>query len=223
MAMNETYHSLLIDYASGALDEAHALLVATHIALSPNARRIVKEYESIGGGMLQECCAPVSMCEEALQSVLDRLDDCMTEECKKAKAEGGCPEAEILPECLRAYIDAQAKSLPWHKAKAGLQTITVETTCRQSVAELVRVKGGAGLPKEQSYEVTLVLEGSFRDGEQIYSRGDIIILNDEEEVCQPKADRKEGCIALVVMCGSNATPAGHHDDLAHKILSFLGR
>ena len=69
MAMNETYHSLLIDYASGSLDEAHSLLVAAHIALSPNARRIVQEYESIAGGLLHECCAPVSMCEEALQSV----------------------------------------------------------------------------------------------------------------------------------------------------------
>lgn len=220
MAMNETYHSLLIDYASGALDEAHALLVAAHMALSPNARRIVREYESIAGGMLQECCAPVAMADKAWQSVLDRLDDCVTEECKKAKAACGCPDAEILPDCLHAYIDTQAKSLPWHRAKAGLQTITVETRCRQSVAELVRIKGGATLPKEQTYEVTLVLEGAFRDGEQIYSRGDIIILNDEEP-CAPRADKKEGCIALVVMPGNCDNPPDHHEDLAHKILNFL--
>lgn len=223
MAMNETYHSLLIDYASGALDEAHALLVATHIALSPNARRIVHEYECIGGGMLQECCSPVAMAEKALQSVLDRLDEeCQTEECKKAREECGCPEAEILPECLRAYIDAQAKSLPWHKVKAGLQTIAVETHCRQSVAQLVRIKGGSALPTGATYEITLVLEGAFHDGGQIYSRGDIIILADEE-VRQPKADRKEGCIALAVMPSTGEGTVDSHDDLAHKILNFLNR
>lgn len=222
MAMNETYHSLLIDYARGALDEAHSLLVATHIALSPNAQRIVREYESIAGAMLQECCAPVSMCDEALQSVLARLDDCETEECKKAKEECRCADADILPECLRAYIDTSAESLPWQKAKAGVHLIHVETTCRESVAEIVRIKGGAGLPYDHAAEVTLVLEGAFRDGTQIYSRGDVIILKDEGP-CKPTADRKEGCIALVVMQGSENTPAPQTDDLARRLLNFLGR
>ncbi len=221
MALNDTYHSLLIDYASGALDEAHSLIVAAHMALSPNARRIVHEYESIGGGMLQECCAPVAMCEQALQSVLQKLD-CMTEECRESRKATGCPEAEILPECLREYIEAEAQHLPWHKAKPGLQSITMNTKCRESVAELLRLKAGTMLPKGKTYEVTLVLEGAFHDGGQIYSRGDIIIMNDEEQ-CTPRADKKEGCIALVVMPGSGHEPVGGHDDLAHKILSFLGR
>jgi putative transcriptional regulator len=208
MALNETYHSLLIDYARGALDEAHSLLVATHIALSPNARRIVREYESIAGAMLQECCAPVSMCEDALSSVLARLDDCASEECKQAIEECMCADADIFPECLRAYIDTKAENLPWQKARAGLHMIEVQTTCRESVAEIVRIKGGSGLP-ERTAEVTLV-------------RGDVIILNDEGP-CKPMADRKEGCIALVVMQGGERTTPPQTDDLARRILNFLGK
>lgn len=220
--MNETYHSLLIDYANGTLDEAHSLLIATHIALSPNARRIVREYESIAGAMLQECCTPVDMCEQALASVLTRLDDCKTEECKQAKQECQCPEAEILPDCLRTYVDVSANTLPWQKAKAGLQTITVHTTCQQSVAEIMRIKGGGAIPAGRVAEVTLVLEGAFRDGAHIYSRGDVVILNDDHP-CRPMADRRDGCIALVVMQGGCDDAPASSDDLARKILNFLGR
>lgn len=224
MALNDTYHSLLLDYASGALDEAHALLIAAHIALSPNARRIVHEYESIGGGLLQECCQTVAMTEKALQSVLDRLDDCITEECKKAKSAYEGAEAEILPACLRTYITFEHQTLPWHKNKAGLQAITVNTQCRESIAELVRIKNGGKLPQSQTYEITLVLDGAFHDGGQIYSRGDIVILHDEDGPCNPRADKKDGCLVLAVMPGAKdggaADPA---DDFARKILNLLGR
>lgn len=223
MAMTDTYHSLLIDYARGALDEAHSLLVATHIALSPNARRIVREYEAVGGGMLTECCEPVAMDCDALKSVLDRLDT-LTEECREKMQECACKEAEILPDCLRSYVPAEAERLPWKKAKTGLQAISVETTCRHSVAELMQFKGGTALPISGEYmiSVTLVLDGSVHDGGTIYSRGDVIIAQDGE-AHSPKAAKGEGCTALIVIpCPPEhkGDPAGN---IASRILHFIGR
>ncbi len=221
MAMTDTYHSLLIDYARGALDEAHSLLVASHIALSPNARRIVREYEAVGGGMLAECCEPVEMHCDALKAVLDRLDT-LSEECREKIKECACKEAEILPDCLRSYVPTEDTRLPWRKAKAGLQAISVETTCRHSVAELMQFKGGSALPVSHEYTlaITLVLDGSVHDGGTIYSRGDIIIMQDGD-AHNPKAARHEGCTALIVMpCRAEhgGEPVG---TIANRIRHFL--
>src|SRR5207245_3768 len=45
--------SLLIEYAAGSLDEATALLVATHLALCPDCRRPVRRAEAVGGALLE--------------------------------------------------------------------------------------------------------------------------------------------------------------------------
>ena len=43
----------LLDYASGALPEPMALLIATHLALCPACRRTVAELEAVGGALLE--------------------------------------------------------------------------------------------------------------------------------------------------------------------------
>jgi len=44
---------LLLNYASGALDEASSLLVATHLALCPTCRGRAERAEMIGGELLE--------------------------------------------------------------------------------------------------------------------------------------------------------------------------
>ena len=49
---------LLLDYASGALDEGWSLAVATHLALCPDSRQRVSEIEAIGASFLESLSPP---------------------------------------------------------------------------------------------------------------------------------------------------------------------
>jgi putative transcriptional regulator len=177
-SIEETYHSLLMEYASGCLDEARALVVAAHMALSPSARKIVSEYESIGGAMLHDCCPPVAMKPDALKCVMAKLETAVapTSPCK------GKPKLDMsnfheVPGCLEHYMQHTV----WQRRADGYETLHIRTTCAGSTAEMVRVKPGISMePKTRDQvEFTLLLQGSARDEGRTYSRGDLIIVGEE--------------------------------------------
>lgn len=171
----ETYHALLMEYASGCLDEAHALVVAAHMALSPQARKIVMDYEKIGGAMLQNNCAPVAMKSDALKCVMARLDTC-----GPAPVKGPCAGKKKLdmsnyhevPSCLETYIETAS----WKDARGGYQTMHIRTTCSGSRAEMIKAKPDFSIEQRMmSHAIALVLQGSFEDEHRTYCRGDLII------------------------------------------------
>lgn len=203
-AINDTYHNLLMDYAAGTLDEAYALVIAAHLSLSPSARKTVSQYETIGGGLLHDCCAPVAMKETSLQSVLDRLDDCANHEegsrpC--TKEEILCAEMKAMPSCLRAYLEPQHDHLPWKKSGQGLHAIMVKTaSCRCSQVEVIKLTQGTSLPRHSKpgYALTLVLKGALEESGQVFSRGDIVIL---ENLSAPSpVARQDDCLCVAVTC-----------------------
>jgi len=62
----------LLAYAAGSLNESLSVLVATHVAMCPECRAKVEEYEALGGDILDRM-APVSVDNDALNLLLDRL------------------------------------------------------------------------------------------------------------------------------------------------------
>lgn len=205
----EAYHALLMEYASGCLDEAHSLVIAAHMALSPAARKIVSGYESIGGSMLNMCCTPVAMNRGARDSVLARLDAIGSTVCssQKKKAsdnknpcvqnsrQGDHSEKLSIPVCLERYIT----TMDWTQDTNGSRTITVRTTCTGSRAQLMKIDAGRRVDRHthRTSEVTLVLEGGFSDGAQRYRRGDLFIL-EKQTPHSLQADDREGCMCIVV-------------------------
>ncbi len=194
----DAYETLLVEYASGCLDEAHALVVSTHITLSPSARKAVARSEALGGSMLQDCCSPVEMKKDALDCVMAKLDraEKISAECeeKLSKAENG-----FMPSCLQKYMHCPCSALGWKKAGDGLHTVSVKTTCSGSKARLMKVEAGkqVGPHMHGTQEITLVLEGSFRDHNRSYARGDLVVM--EKDIAHVLfADDQAGCICLVV-------------------------
>ena len=54
--MSPTHHpteDMLAAYAAGATSEAMSLILATHMALCPECRRLVDDFESVGGLLLE--------------------------------------------------------------------------------------------------------------------------------------------------------------------------
>lgn len=198
MNKDESYHSLLMEYASGCLDEAHALVIATHMALSPAARKIVAQYESIGGSMLNDCCAPVAMKPDARKCVMDKLDKMVSE----AKAASSCAKKNKspsdyleMPGCLEKYIEQTV----WHQTSNGRQTIHIKTSCSGSKAQLVKTNPGEKIATQTTttHEITLVLRGAVQDNNARYQRGDLFIAEDGTPHILI-ADSNEGCVCFVV-------------------------
>jgi putative transcriptional regulator len=195
--IEESYHSLLLDYASGTLDEAHSLIMATHVALSPYARRLLGEYEMIGGALLNDCCIPQALSAQAKDSVFAKLDMLPCEQ-KHAKPDAN-HSGGLFPKCLSNYMPSSKADLPWKKTYTGLYSLPIQTTCTTSKAEILKIDPGTFIPEHshKGYEITLVLDGAFHDESGTYSRGDIIIT-DETITHKPISDDRMGCICLVV-------------------------
>lgn len=199
--MNDTYHSLLMDYAAGTLDEAYALVVAAHLALSPAARKMVAEYEQIGGGLLQEHCTPVAMCESALRTVLGRLDACAENKPERpcTQEEIRCAELKAMPSCLRAYMVAEDGHLPWKPHSTGIHAITLKTSCGGSRLRIYKIENGTALPRkeEKNCEILLILNGTLASNDLVYERGDLF-AGDSTPAFETLAGRGEVCTFLAV-------------------------
>lgn len=187
---DEAYQAMLMEYASGCLDEAHALLIAAHISLSPSAQHVVARYETIGGVMLEKSCAPAAMTEDALQKVMAKLGTQVLPERQAAP-----PQPSAAPRCLHTYICRER----WMLCAPGRQTLELRTHCNRSEAKLFRLEPGAILipPATEQAGVILILEGAGSDGLNDYTRGDMIVI--EPETVHPfQADAQAGAEIMLV-------------------------
>ncbi len=203
--MNAQRHireDFLLDYATGTLGEGWSLLVATHLALCPSCRSQVRAAEAVGGVLLEEV-TPAAMAPCDLDSLFARLDE-------GEAAEGvGEPhginhplvpvDKATLPSPLRDYLGGDLGDLKWRRLGFGARHIPVKTRDESCTVRLLRIPAGAPVPTHghNGPELTLVLTGSFSDGDQVFQRGDVEEA-DESIVHQPIAGDGEDCVCLAV-------------------------
>ncbi|MEM6781392.1 MAG: ChrR family anti-sigma-E factor [Pseudomonadota bacterium] len=199
MIAKQNYEALLMDYAAGTLNEAQSLIVASHLTLSPFARRIVEDCEAIGGSLLDCQCDPIAMKSDSLADVLDRLES-EQEEKDEPVAHSTCEmlDSMKLPRPVQNYIH-ETEYLPWKKVYPGMQSYEIKTKCRNSKVRLLKIDPGTKTPEHShaGTEITLMIDGAAHDESGTYSRGDLIVM-DERITHQPVADEKMGCFCLVV-------------------------
>ncbi|OAN52383.1 hypothetical protein A6A04_01465 [Paramagnetospirillum marisnigri] len=194
--MSATFHptdELLVAYGAGSLDEASALLVATHLALCPRCRAEVARIETLGGAMIEDL-PPADLGADALASVLARLD-LPPSPPKPRRPAVGSPG---LPAPLRDYLPAEMEALPWKRLAAGIEQVVL-LQARGIRARLLRIGAGIAVPEHGhgGMELTMVLQGGFADQGQGYARGDVAMA-DRQLVHSPVADRSETCLCLAV-------------------------
>jgi putative transcriptional regulator len=196
MINNPAPSELLLDYASGALAEGPALLVASHLAYSEQARADVAALEAAAGDMLAAMPAE-TMSDDALTRTLARID---AEPAPKPK---GSPNdaalgivGTILPMPLRRYLPDDAH---WRPALGGIEEIELPLGDKSYRATLMRIGAGRGLPahRHAGSEYTLVLAGGFSDGRGRFDRGDVCVADPSVEH-RPVADSDQPCICLVI-------------------------
>ena len=192
--------ALLLNYASGSLSEGWALGVATHLALCPHCRARLADAEMLGGTMLEtiECSeVPVSSWDTIRSRIMQASDmehaKPATQPYAKHQQQNG------LPQPLRAYLGGDFDDLQWRSLGRGAYHIPVTTSDKTTTVRLLRIPAGKPVPEHGhgGNELSLVLRGSFIDGDDVFSRGDVEEAG-SELVHQPVAAADTDCICLII-------------------------
>jgi len=192
--------ALLLDYAAGTLSEGWSLAVASHLALCPSCRRQLDAMEGAAGALLEKIPVERGESDESWQAMKARLGDLQAIEIVDEKPPSRKPTASaVLPEPLRSYLGGDIQDLKWQALGRGAYQIRIPTDDRETQVRLLRIPAGKPVPEHTHVgrELTLVLTGSFHDGEELFARGDIEEA-DESLLHTPTATAGEDCICLAV-------------------------
>jgi putative transcriptional regulator len=193
-----TVDDLLLAHAAGRLPEPVGLVVATHLALSPTRRAIYREYEALGGAMLDDL-PPAELSADAFDRLMARLDEDEEpiRDAAPASRVAGAGDPD-LPSPLRSYVHGRLAELPWkHYGSVSEAQLPLDESVYRT--RLIVLRAGKAVPKHthDGQEITVVLKGAFNDGIGRYGRGDIAIA-DAQVDHQPMAEPGEDCLCLTV-------------------------
>jgi len=210
---------LLVSYAAGELNEAWALLIATHIAVCPICRERVGVAEAVGAALLEDVASDelAAMADDALERALEGTSERYDETPEKAPVASSC--APILPQPLRAYAGGDLDSLKWRRLGSSAYQIPLVAKRGAPTARLLRIPGGTAVPEHghNGLELTMVLSGSFMDDGARYARGDVETADVDIEH-QPVAEIGMECICLAV----TDAPLRFRGPVARLIQPFIG-
>ena len=193
--MKITHHledATLMAYAAGTLPEAFNLIVAAHISLCDDCRATVEACDALGGAVMDSGQA-VAMGAGSLDAALARLDAPRSPRKPQPRVAQG-----ILPSPVRDYIGGDLSEVKWRPVGMGVKQAILPTS-KRAKARLLCIPANGAMPphSHNGTEMTLVLQGAFRDEEGRFGRGDIDIA-DQNVTHTPIAEPGEDCICLIV-------------------------
>ncbi|MFC4350545.1 ChrR family anti-sigma-E factor [Fodinicurvata halophila] len=207
MPVHHAPEELLFDYARGTLNAPAALVIETHLALDPESRSHVKDYDCIGGLLLEDL-EPAEVSSDCFAEVMARLEQ--DEERSQTEApdedtaddEGVHDAASLLPRPLRRYVGKELDGLPWRRVMSGLEEADLEAGEDEGTRwrlRLMRIAPGTSVPRHthKGVEYTLVLQGAYNDESGRFARGDLQVA-DAEVDHRPTAEPGDPCLCLVL-------------------------
>ncbi|MFY9628912.1 MAG: ChrR family anti-sigma-E factor [Methylocystis sp.] len=206
---------ILLSHAAGALDAGFALLVETHLEMSPSAREVHAQFEALGGALLEEI-APAEVDAAALNKALIAIDAeeaPVHREAMRSPARPAMPEGFTLPAVL-----ARQEIGPWRWIAPGVRSAHIAlSSSSASRAFLIEIAPGVRVPKHghESDELTCVLRGSFRDGNARYCEGEVARVDQDIEH-EILVDSDVPCLCLIAMEG-RTRPNGWFGRLYQKL------
>jgi len=196
-----THHppeELLIDYASGAMSEAEALMIDIHLDACPRCRRTAQTAFAIGGALL-DSIAPARLPRTLFDRTLQAID-ALEPASARAPAAPPLPSfADRWPAPLRSRLSAKPLGA-WRKLPAGFRALRVPFEDESSRLWVMQAPGGRG-PLRHNHiadEWTVVLEGGFTDETGTYAAGDFAYMTEGDEH-RIVAEPGEGCVCLLLV------------------------
>ena len=184
----------LVDYANDALDEASSLVVAAHVAMCPQCRKSVRNFEKLGGVLLE--ALPVSerlVCDSLL---LERHETQTQHAASSIFVED---TAQPRVERLLALYPSQ----DWRWLGPGIRWKPLVPAGEDGVrAFLLKAHPGTRMPhhSHDGIEWTQVLTGAFAHEFGRYGPGDFDGA-DESTLHRPIVEDGVECICVVAMKG----------------------
>jgi putative transcriptional regulator len=177
---------LLMAYATGSLPEAFGLVVATHVSMCDECRAQLASFEAVGGAVLQTEVAEMSA--GALEATLARLEP--------REAAPTPRKAGMLPAPLADYVGGDLADVKWKSLGMGVRQ-AILPTAKGASARLLYIPAGQAVPDHghSGIELTLVLQGAFRDDSDRFAAGDVEIASEAMEHT-PVAEAGAACICL---------------------------
>jgi len=178
---------LLMAYAAGNLPEAFSLVVATHVSMCDECRARLMAFEAVGGAVLEEGAA---MMEAGVEACLARATLAPVAKRPSPRRKG------VLPGPLADYCRDGIEGVRWQKLGMGVRQAILPTSRRAS-ARLLYIPAGQAVPDHghRGMELTLVLQGAFRDETDRFGPGDVEVAGEELHHV-PTAEMGEDCICL---------------------------
>ena len=197
----------IVSYAAGALGEAHALLVATHVDFHPDLQQKVGQAEEIGGVLLGKG-EPIAVNDNMLDAVLQQIDALDGD-----SDDNAVDAADDTPQPLHAYLGQSLEDLNWRTMGPGMKQVRLWSGDKGEQLWLLKAKGGTKIPAHDhgGAEMTLVLKGSYHVGEAQFTPGMLEMADIDDTNHHPVIDEGEDCICLVVT------------EAPIKLHSFVGR
>jgi putative transcriptional regulator len=181
MEMTQRGHVLddswYLDYAAGTLGtEAQDVMMASHVELSDEARGRVAALETLGGAMLDASDgeAPLGFSvEDILRRAGGEAEEDLT--AAPATAAPAADDSLCLPQALQDYLVRTGTPVRWGFLGPGMRKAILWRGEHGERLWLLRAQPGVAIPHHghNGSELTLVLKGSFWDGEQEYRPGDV--------------------------------------------------
>ncbi len=192
---------VLLSYAGGSLAAGMRAVVAVHLELCPECRERVAPLRAVGGALLDDE-PPAAMRDDALASVLARIDAPPAPAARrKANPPPPLPAGAIWPRALR---DASATRWRWLGPGMRWSRVTLPDAPEANVF-LLRIGAGKYLPSHThtGTELTQIIYGRFHDGRALFGPGDFD-LADGEVHHQPVVQDGSECICVAAVDGKLA-------------------
>lgn len=195
--MHHPDDATLISYASGALSEALGAVVATHLAMCPTCRREVARMEAVGASLMQ-ALEPVAVSGTALAALRALRASEADTPARRPDVEAPRADADVPPPISR-LVGERLAVVRWKRLGYGVWHYPLPLSAgARGDLRLLKVAAGQAMPGHGhgGSELTLLLDGAYRDEIGEFRRGDLADLDDSTEH-RPVADAVTGCVCLI--------------------------
>lgn len=195
--------NLLAEYSAGSLAWALSLGVATHLHFCAECRSRVAAMNRIGAAMLRTCQTQ-GIDESAFEQLMQRIkqnsndDDQPSIRAASKPLQNKDKLLNDLPKVITKLLP-QDKPLRWKYISPALRMARLQTGQNQYEVAFHRISTGGKVAEHghNGLELTVVLKGSFSDGDGVYGPGDFVVRH-SGEVHRPTAAQNEDCLCFSV-------------------------
>jgi putative transcriptional regulator len=186
---------LLLAYSAGQLPEAFSLVIAAHVSLCDDCRARLMAFDAIGGALIEDAAEDAdARSEEAVAAAIARIVSRPRQTVAPAPRQP-VPGA-VFPAPLRDAVGGDLAAVRWRPVGMGVRQAILPTGGTATV-RLLHIPAGQAVPDHghRGMELTLVLQGAFRDKTDRFARGDVETATEDLEHT-PVAEAGADCICL---------------------------